>query len=131
MTEPKEPSFQDQIDDVIAGITAAGNLEPYSNELLRTAYLGASALIDGNETLKPVEQMTHRKGIAELAGKLATEHEDETTAAEMAARVKDCDNILKLIKPQADAGKPAAKATASKPKKASTAAAKTSGAKSS
>lgn len=142
--------FEQQYEEAIAGIEAAGNFNPYNDEVLRAAYLGASALIDENEALKPVEQITYRKGIAKLAGELATAHADETTAAEMADRVKDCDKILKLIKPQeAEAGTETTEApveaaseqpqeaTAAtpaprkrgRPRKADTSAGKTSGAK--
>jgi hypothetical protein len=126
--------FAEQLKEARAGIEAAGRIEPYNDEVLRTAYLGASALIDGAE-LKPVEQITYRREIAELAGKLATDHEDETTAAEMDARVNDCDSILKLIQTQEESTgtKPGAKKTPPKrgrpPKRASTGAGKTSGAK--
>ena len=133
--------FAQQFDEAIAGIEAAARIEPYKDEILRAAYLGASALIDENEGLKPVEQITYRKGIAKLAGELATANADETTAAEMEAKVKDCDTILKLLKPQEQASgeqaeKPGeAQATTPAPKKrgrakkADTSAKKTSGAK--
>jgi hypothetical protein len=133
MTAGNEPDpFAQQLEEARTGIEAAGRIDPYNNEILRTAYLGASALIDGS-SLKPAEQITQRREIAELAGKLATEHDDETTAAEMEARVSDCDSILKLISPQEEArDKDAPAPTAprrGRPKKADTSASKTSGAK--